>query len=146
MTIMLLQALRNRWFAIGVHVCLWLLLYLAVANLGGKTPDYHASMSYSPTPQSPVPVAKLVPLFSPDQWRKAFVQTNELNPFRTAYFVPAAAPAPPAPTTRKIEVTYQGFYQAGDSPRHAVVKVADAFIDVALGAQVATNNFVAQVS
>jgi hypothetical protein len=146
MPAMLLQTMRSRWFTIAVHVGLWLLLYLAVTNLGGKTPDYHASSSYSPAPQSPAPVNKLVNLFSPAQWPKTLVQTNQLSPFTTTYFVPAPAPAPPAPTTRKIEITYQGYYQAGDSPLHAVVKVADAFVDVAVGAQVATNNFVAMVT
>ena len=33
------KALRNRWFTAGVHAGFWLLLYLAVVNLGGKVPD-----------------------------------------------------------------------------------------------------------
>ena len=36
----LMQAMRSRWFAIGMHVGLWCVLYLAVTHLGGKTPDY----------------------------------------------------------------------------------------------------------
>jgi hypothetical protein len=145
MASVLLQTLRSRWFVIGVHVCLWVLLYLAVTNLGGRTPDYHAASLYSPAQQNPAPVAKLVTLFSPD-WSKIVGQTNGLSPYTTAYFVPAPAPVPPAPTTKKIEVTYQGYYQSGDSPMHAIVKVADTFVDVAVGAPVAPNNIVALVT
>ena len=51
-------------------------------------------------------------------------------------------PAAPVPTTRKIEVTYQGFYESGDGPRQVIVKVGEAFIVAPIGARVATNLFV----
>jgi hypothetical protein len=140
---LLRQTLRNRWFALSMHLGLWLLLYLAVIGLGGKTPDYHPSATYSPPPQVPVPIGKLETLFSFAQFPKGPAGTNLSNPFFTSYFVP---PSLPAPTTRKIELTYQGFYQAGDGPKHAVVKVADLYVDAALGWTVASNVFVADAT
>jgi hypothetical protein len=140
------ESLRSPWFVLGIHAGLWLLLYLSIARLGGRTPDYHAATTYSPPPQIPVPVAKLENLFSPSQLTKTSGDTNFSNPFFSSYFVPPPSPAVPIPTTRKIEVTYQGFYQSGDGPRHAVVKVADAFVDIPIGWPVATNVFIAEAT
>ena len=53
--------------------------------------------------------------------------SKSLNPFFTRYFVPVPSPAT-RPTTRKIEVTYQGFYQTGDGPKHAIFKLAERFM------------------
>jgi hypothetical protein len=139
----LMQAMRSRWFAIGIHAGLWCVLYLAVIHLGGKTPDFRiAESSTAPSP-GPVPVAKMDSLFTSAEWPISQGGTNTPNPFFTSYFVPAPSPTPPAPTTRKIEVTYQGFYTAGDDVKHAVVKVADSFVVASIGAPIVTNLFVA---
>src|SRR5438105_5010609 len=59
-----LQTLRSRWFAIWVHLCLWFVLCLAAAGIGGKTPDFRESDSFSAPAQSPAPVASLEELFA----------------------------------------------------------------------------------
>lgn len=138
------HTLRSRWFALSVHAALWVLLYLAVASLGGKTPQFRAGTSYSPPPQTPAPVAKLAGLFSTSLLPKVCNNTNSPDPFFTSYFAPP--PPGPEPATRKIEVTYQGFYEAGDGPKHAVVKVADAFVDASIGWPIAANLFVAEAT
>ena len=138
--------MRSRWFAIGMHVGLWCVLYLAVTHLGGKTPDYRIAETSTVASPGPVPVASMESLFASTQWPNPQGGTNSLNPFTTSYFVPVPSPTPPAPTTRKIEVTYQGFYQAGDDMKHAVVKVADSFVVASIGASIATNLFVADAS
>ncbi len=53
--------------------------------------------------------------------------TNSANPFFTLAIRPApvAQPPPPAPATRKVEVTYRGFYETSAGIRRAVVQVAD---------------------
>lgn len=137
----LMQTLRSRWFALGVHLGLWCVFYLAVTHLGGKTPQFRIAESGTVPAPVPVPVAKMDSLFAAAQWPGA--ATNDLNPFFTKYFAPVPSPKPPAPTTRKIEVTYQGFYQAGDDIKHAVVKVASDFVVASIGAPIATNLFVA---
>ena len=140
------QTLRSRWFAIGVHLGLWCVLYLAVTHLGGKTPQFHIADSASAPSPEPVPVAKMDSLFAPGQWAIPRAGSNTLNPFFTRYFVPIPSPKPPEPTTRKIELTYQGFYQAGDDLKHAVVNVGGDFVVASVGASIATNLFVADAT
>lgn len=140
----LLQTLRSRWFALCVHAGLWVLLFLVLGKVGGHTPEFQDEIASSLPAQSPAPVAPLAALFSPASWGRALVDTNSLNPFLTRYFVPAAPP-PPA-TTRKIEVTYQGFYETGDGPKNVVIKVGEGFVIARPGLTIATNLFVAQAS
>jgi hypothetical protein len=52
----------------------------------------------------------------------------------------------PPPTTRNIELTYQGFYQAGDGTKHTICKLGDTFIAVPVGGKIATNLFVADAT
>ena len=137
------RALRNHWFTVCVHAGLWFLLYLAVVNLRGKAPEYREAESTAGAPHSPVPVTALERLFSPGIWPKSLVDTNRLNPFVTRYFIPQA---PPPPTTRKIEVTYQGFFQTGDGPKQTIFKLGDAFVMAPIGARVATNLVIADAT
>ena len=141
------RTLRNRWFVTGVHAGMWLLLYLAVAGLGGKAPDFRDMQGVTSPPHSPAPVAGLEHLFSPGVWPKSLNATNALNPFFTPYFIPPAPPAPPPPpTTRKIEVTYLGFYQTGGGPKNTIFKLGDAFMVAPIGARIATNLIIAEAT
>jgi hypothetical protein len=143
----LIQTLRSRWFLLSVHASLWLLLYLAVTHAGGRVPDLREANAFSLPVQSPAPVARLGPLFSPAQWPAFPAETNSLNLFFTRHFVAPPPPAPPPPpTSRKIELTYQGFYQTGETPRLAILKVADALVIARIGTTVATNLFVAEAT
>lgn len=143
----LIQTFRSRWFALCVHLGLWVLLYLVAINVGGHAPDFRDATASSVPAESPAPVAPLGTLFATARWPKAIADTNNLNPFITRYFVPAQPPAPPPPpTTRKIEVTYQGFYQSEDGPPNAVVKIGDAFVTARAGLPIVTNLFVARAS
>jgi len=137
------KVLRNRWLAVGVHAGLWLLLYLAVTHLGGRALDAREADASANPPQCPVPVTRLGQLFSPAAWPKSVLDTNTQNPFFTRHFIP---PVSPPPTTRKIEVTYQGFYQAGDGTKHTICKLGDTFIAVPVGGKIATNLFVADAT
>jgi hypothetical protein len=134
----LIQTLRSRRFALCVHAGFWLLLYLAASRFGGKAPVFRDATAVSTPAQSPVPVAKLAALFSPGVWPRTVVDTNLANLFYTRYFIPPPTPPPPPPTTRKIEITYLGFYQS-DGPPHAMIKLAEEFIDRPAGAHVSTN-------
>jgi hypothetical protein len=94
-------------------------------------------------PRSLAPVAGLDRLFSPGVWPKSLSDTNRLNPFVTRYFIP---PAPPPPTTRTIEVTYQGFYRTGEGPKKTIFKLGDAYLVAPIGARIATNLFIAEAT
>ena len=142
----LTQTLRSRWLAACVHAGLWLLLYFAVSGFRGKTPVYRDATSVSAPVQSPVPVAKLVNLFSPGIWPSSLADTNQLNPFFTRHFVPLQAPPPPPPTTKKIEVTYQGFYQPVEGAKHVIAKVGEAYVDSVVGTRLTANLFAAEAT
>jgi hypothetical protein len=141
-----LQMVRSRWFATVVHAGLWCILYLAVTRLGGKTPDIRLADTTTPSPPNPVPAATMESLFSPGQWPNPQAVSNFTNPFFTTHFVPPPSPTPPPATTRKVEVTYQGFYEAGDTVKHIVTKVGDLFVVAVIGAPITTNLFIADAS
>jgi hypothetical protein len=138
-----LQTLRSRSFVVFVHLCLWVMLYLAAAGIGGKTPEFHESDSFSAPAQSPAPVARLDQLFATDAWPKWPGETNATSAFYTRHFLPAV---PLPPTVRKFELTYQGFYQSGDNPRQTMIRLGDAFLITPVGGRVISNLFVAEAN
>ncbi len=141
-----IHVLRNRWLMLSLHVGLWLLIYLTASNLGGKAPDFREADTFSTPPSRLPPVTKIAPLFAPGVWPKSVLDTNTLDPFFTRHFIPTAPAPPPAPTTRKIELTYQGFYQTASGPRQTLVKMGDAFLITPLGAKVTANLFVSDAT
>jgi hypothetical protein len=140
------DTLKSRLFAGIVHAGLWVLFLLAVMGLAGKLPDFHDSESFFSAPQSPVPVVGLEHLSSPTSWPKPIIDTNALNPFLTRHFIPPQVPAPPAPTTRKFEMTYQGFYQSDGGLKQTLVKVGENFIVTPMGGKLLSNLFVAEAT
>jgi len=137
------NTLRSRWFIGGVHAGIWVLLYLAVTNLGGKAFDYREADGGGVAPQSSVPTARLDSLFAPGGWPRFSGDTNSMNPFVTQHFMPQKTVPP---TTRKIELTYQGFYQSEDGPKHAVYKLGESFISGAVGSKIAANVFISDAT
>lgn len=145
------ETLRSRWFSIGLHVALWLLFLLAISGsgFGGHTPQFSESPSNPATVTTPIPVTRLQSLFAPANATKRATATNNLDLFATTYFVPRVqptppptTPAPPPPTTWKTELTYQGFYQTGNGPKYALVRVADKLVSTPVGGSLVTNLFV----
>jgi hypothetical protein len=142
----LIHILGSRWLVACFHLGLWLLIALAASNLGGKAPDLREGDSVSTQSQNLPPVDKLALMFGPNVWPKSILDTNSFTPFFTRHFIPPPAPPPPAPTTKKIELTYQGFYQTGEGPKQTIVKLADSFLITAPGAKVTANLFIADAT
>jgi hypothetical protein len=140
---MLNQTLKSRWFTTFVHVGLWALLAVALIMLGGGSLPYLETVSHTSPAQSPVPVARLERLFDSLPALPLSNAPGVSSAFATTYFVPAP---PPQPTTRKVEITYLGYYQTGDDPRRVFLKMDDALFVSAIGDQVATNLFVSEAS
>jgi hypothetical protein len=138
------KTLRSRWFVVCLHASLWLLVYLALTHLGGKAPDFRDADAVATPPQNPVPVAGLERLFSPGIWPKSLIDTNRLNAFFTPYFIPPAPPPPP--TTRKIEVTYRGFYQTGSDPKRAIFNLGEVYLAAPVGASIVTNLLISEAT
>jgi len=137
---MLQLPLRSRWFATAVHLGLWLLLALTLARLGGTSLPYTETAAFTAPAQSIVPVGRITGLFDSASHARRSAPAGEASAFATAYFVP---PAPPAPTTRKLEITYLGFYQTGDDPRRVFIKADNALRVSGMGDQIAPNLYVA---
>ena len=89
------------------------------------------------------PVAGLEHLFDESGWPKLLVSHDASDPFFTRYFVP---PAPPPPTTRKIDVTYLGFYQTSDGPRTTIFKLGNSYQVAPIGTRIETNLFLANAT
>ena len=53
---------------------------------------------------------------------------------------------PPPATTRKIEVTYLGFYQIGEGPKQTSFKLDASFKGGPIGAQIAPELFIANAT
>jgi hypothetical protein len=137
------QTLSSRWFAILVHICFWLLLYLAASRLGGKAPPYADQPGSAPAPANPIPVSQVQRLINLPGWPKLAPGTNVLNPFFTEHFIPPVTPAPPPPTTRKIELVYQGFYVTDGSMLQTMIKMGDQFLVTPVGGKITANIYAA---
>jgi hypothetical protein len=137
------NVVRSRWLAGCTHAGLWVLLYLTAASLGGRFPIYHEGESTAPLAGNIAPVEKLEALSDKTAYQQVTVGTNSLNPFTTRHFIPPPAQPPPAPTTRKINLTYLGFYEfeGATSKRQIIVKLGDAFLVRPLGSNLTANLF-----
>jgi len=142
----LAQALGSRWFVVSVHLSLWLLLILVLRGLGANSPGFREGHATALAHHPLLPADSLAQLFSAEPSAKRSTDTNALNPFLTSYFIPRQAPAPPPPTTRKIELTYLGFYQTAQGEKQVIVRFGDAFLVSSVGAKLTANLFAAGAS
>jgi hypothetical protein len=142
---MLNPMLKSRWFAACLHTGLWLLLVLVACDLGGNASKFADAEGVPGSAKRVLPMDKIQALFSPHAWPRLLTDTNSANPFFTKHFIPAPPSPPRTPATRKVELTYQGFYVAGDSPKHAFVRVGDGLFVGPAGAKVVANLFVADI-
>ena len=142
----LTHTLRSRWLATLAHAGLWLLLYLAVTGLKGRTPIYGDWSSRVGGLQSLFPDKSWDGFFSPKDLSAQLVATNLPSPFFTRHFIKETAPAPPPPTTRKIELTYQGFWQTAEGPQETIVRLGDSFLITPVGSNLTANLFAADAT
>lgn len=142
MTPPLTQTIRSRWLALVVHGAFWLLAFFTLSQFGGRIPEYRESVGGDSLPDLPIPVHKLSGAFSKLPMN---LSTNTgASPFFSTFFVPAPAPtSAPPPTTRKVQLVYQGYFESAGGLKHAVIKVATNFTFAPIGSRVETNLFVA---
>jgi hypothetical protein len=137
------QSLRSRWFAALIHGGLWLLLVLALAALGGRAPIFSAATVPAAPSPDPIPTGIIQRLFGARMPYGTLHDTNLASPFFTRHFEP---PVVPPPTTRKVELTYHGFFQTTDGPITAMLKVGDILMPLTLGATAVADLRVADIS
>lgn len=141
-----IQILRSRWFAVCVLAGLGLLLWRTAGGIQGRAPEFQEKSAGVMPARSAISVRPLQGLFADGVWPKPGPETNAYNPFLTRHFIPAVAPAPPPPTTRKIELTYQGFYQTAEGPLRTIVRQGDAYLITPLGGKVTANLYAASAT
>lgn len=120
---------RDRWIASLLLVGLLVLLLLVLRDYGVGLPRF-------PQPQRH-PDTAMFPL-SDQSWEEMLANaavprlhaTNAISPFFTTHFQP---PKPPAPTTRLVNMIYQGYFQSTDGDKQAFVRVDDVDRTIALG-------------
>jgi hypothetical protein len=140
---MLTQTLRSRWLAVLMHAGLWVLLLLAFTGLGGRGPRFSEAGAYAARLRSPIPVERIRTLFEPGTAPQGPNTTNLASAFFTRHFMP---PVLPPPTTRKVELTYRGFYQTAEGPKIALLNVGDTLVTGAPGAKAVANLFIADIT
>ncbi len=142
---MLNQTLNSRWFANLLLIGFGLLLALALLRLHGTPLRYQEASSHTSPAQTPVPVARLPNLFTPESWARHPGETNTPGAFATTYFTPVTPPPPP-PTTRKIELTYRGYYQPDAGDRRVFLQMDQALVVGVVGQLLTTNLFIADAT
>lgn len=142
---MLKETLRSRWFSVALHTGLWLLLLFAAVGLGGRRAPYVEAEADAAAVQMPVPVTRLGGLFASENRPKQVFDPALQSTFATLYFTPPTVPVP-IPTTRKVEITYQGYYQPAGGSQRAVMRVADLLVPVTVGGLVVSNLWVAEAA
>jgi hypothetical protein len=120
---------RDRWIASLLLVGLLVLLVLVLRDYGVRLPRFPQPTRHSETAFIPVSDMQLDEMLAAASI-PALRSTNFTSPFFTTHFQP---PKPPAPTTRKVNMVYQGFFQSTDGDKQAFLRVDDANRTVALG-------------
>jgi hypothetical protein len=140
MTGLLHSLLKSRSLSMGVHAALWMLLIFGLTSFHGTTPYFHDTDVLRGQPQVLPPVTNLAELYSTQMVQAKITKQDVTSPFYTRYFVPAPAPGPPPPpTTRKIEITYLGYYKTTGSTTRAMVRMIDTLVEIPVGSQLVTN-------
>ena len=128
---------KNQWLAAFLPSGLLVLLVPICADLGGALPEPPTARPRTALTPPVRPVAKIAELFSAASLGRLAPSTNAANPFYTTYFQPPPPPPPPPvapkPTTRKISLVYQGFYQTAAGLKKAFVQADDRLLVEAVG-------------
>jgi hypothetical protein len=120
---------RDRWIASLLLVGLFTLLLLVLRDYGVGLPRFPQPNRHPDTALFPVSNEQLEQLLA-NTAVPSLHSTNASSPFYTTHFQP---PSPPAPTTRQVNMIYQGHFQSTDGDKQAFVRVDDADRTIALG-------------
>lgn len=94
------------------------------------------------------PASKRMPeLFAPTSFANLTLVTNLPPPFATTFFQPAPRQAvvPAANTTRKVTLTYNGFFETGTGEKRAYVQVGDSLKVLPPGASVVSDLIISNI-
>ena len=147
----MLKILENsKWFSIVLFLGTLVLFALTVFELGGQVPNRPALNRRPNSPDATILVGKIEALFSPALVGAMRPPTNGVGLFYTTYFQPPPQPPQPViptvppPTTKKIQLTYQGFIGEGD--RRAFIRVGDGLFFGPVGSNVVADFVVSDIA
>lgn len=119
------------------------LLVFAALSLGGSMPALPVP-NRSPGPARPsIPVGSVDALFAPSTLGQLAPTAKLQSPFYTTYYQP---PAPKPPTTRKVELTYQGFFETAEGQQRAFIKTGDTLFVGPVGSKVLADLVVVEIA
>jgi hypothetical protein len=139
---MLMGLQRDRWIAVLLGIGLLVLLVLVLRDYGVGLPQFPRPTGPSETSLVAISENQLDDLLG-TSGIPALRLTNLANPFFTVHFQP---PQPTPPTTRKVNMTYQGFFQTTDGDRLAFVYLDDTHLTVPLGRPVVADLAVGEIN
>jgi hypothetical protein len=149
----MLKILENsKWFSILLLLGTLVLLTLTVFELGGQMLNRAALKRHPSPPDATILVGKIEALFSPATVAAMRLPTNGVNPFYTTYFQPPpqlpqpVPPTVPPPTTKKVQLTYQGVYQTAAGEKKAFIKVGNGLFVGPVGSNVVADLVVADIA
>lgn len=134
---------RHLLLALACLVCVSVLLFLLLSQLGGKIPERPALPSFAFRSFKSVKTAPITELLSSRIYGRLQPATNQANPFYSIQLFP---PTPPPPKTRKVEVVYQGFFSTSHGEKFAYVLTNNALLIGQVGASVVTNLNIADMN
>src|SRR5688572_29247776 len=134
---------QERLLAVLLLSGLTALLVFAALSLGGSMPELPPPKRGAGAAQRLVPVGGVDALFAASTIAQLAPPAKMLSPFYTTYYQP---PRPQAPTTRKVELTYQGFVETAAGERRAFIRTGDTLFVGPVGSKVLADLVVAEIT
>jgi hypothetical protein len=134
---------QERLLAVLLLSGLTALLVLAALSLGGSMPELPAPNRGPDEARTLIPVGGVDALFAPSSIAQLALRTNLHSPFYTTFYQP---PLPQAPTTRKVELTYQGFVETAAGERRAFIRTGDTLFVGPIGSKVLADLVVLEIT
>ena len=126
---------------------LTLLLVLTIMNMAGAPASQQRVSARVSTGQETAAVRRAGFHCDPRSFASARAVTPSTNAFYTTAFLPPAPPANPKPPTSKtVEVVYQGVFESSSGTREALVRVTETTTYLRLGSTLASDWAVASIS
>lgn len=116
---------------------------LVVRDLGGALPALPRFTPAAGGASLGPADGRLPELFSAEALARLTPATNLPPPFVTGFFQPP--PPPPARKTRKVKLTYQGFFETAGGEKRAFVEVDGAATLAALGGPVVSDLMISNI-
>ncbi len=139
---------RSYVVAGGIFGILGLLVFLLVRDLGGQLPTLPRLTPPTTSSQITLTNERLVEIFAPAALLAVAPAPHLPAAFATAYFQPPPPPPPPNPDvkkTRKVALTYNGYFETSAGEKRVFVGVGGATAMLPFGAAVISDLMISNI-